>query len=123
MVTTQASIRQKKSYRLAIIIFLAGLSILSTIACVATGSVSYTFKEVIDALFTEDATARLIVWHVRLPRILCGGLVGVCLSLAGCILQGVMRNHLASPSTIGVTSGASFVGYIMRVAYTNYGLY
>ena len=123
MVTTQASIRQKKSYRLTIIIFLAGLSILSTIACVATGSISYTFKEVIDALFNEDATARLIVWHVRLPRILCGGLVGVCLSLAGCILQGVMRNHLASPSTIGVTSGASFVGYIMLVAFPHLSEY
>lgn len=47
-------------------------------------------------------------------------MVGVCLSLAGCILQGVMRNHLASPSTIGVTSGASFAGYLTLVAFPQY---
>lgn len=46
-------------------------------------------------------------------------MVGICLALSGCILQGVMRNHLASPSTIGVTSGASFVGYVTLVAFPN----
>lgn len=50
---------------------------------------------------------------LRLPRALTGGLVGMCLALAGCILQAVMKNQLASPSTIGVTSGASFCGLSM----------
>ena len=80
----------------------------------------YTLSEVLQALIDTEAEARLIIWNVRLPRVLCGGLVGICLSLAGCILQGVMRNHLASPSTIGVTSGASFVGYITLVAFPQY---
>ena len=46
--------------------------------------------------------------------------MGVCLSLSGCILQGVMRNTMASPSTIGVTGGASFIGYITLVAFPQY---
>ncbi|MBF4691787.1 iron ABC transporter permease [Fusibacter sp. Q10-2] len=79
---------------------------------------SFTMKESLSAvLVADDSAARLIIWHVRLPRILSGGLVGSCLALSGCILQGVMRNYLASPSTIGVTSGASFVGYITLVVF------
>ena len=84
------------------------------------GSASYTIREVVEAFFNPDGNARLIVWNVRLPRILCGGIVGICLSLSGCILQGVMRNNMASPSTIGVTSGASFVAYITLVAFPRY---
>lgn len=46
-----------------------------------------------------------------------GGMIGISLSLAGCMLQCVMRNDLASPTTIGVSSGASFVGYILLVVF------
>lgn len=55
---------------------------------------SYSIPEVFEAFYNLEANARLIVWNVRLPRVICGGLVGICLSLAGCILQGVMRNHM-----------------------------
>lgn len=109
-------VKQSVGYKLALILFLACLCIFATLACVSLGSVEYTIPEVLEAFSNTEAKARLIIWNVRFPRILCGGLVGICLSLAGCILQGVMRNHLASPSTIGVTSGASFVGYITLVA-------
>ncbi len=99
---------------------LAAICVVSTFICMAVGSVGYTLPEVLRALVDPEEEARLIIWNVRLPRVLCGGLVGVCLSLSGCILQGVMRNHLASPSTIGVTSGASFVGYLTLVAFPRY---
>ena len=68
-------------------------------------------------IVNDDSTARLLIWNLRFPRMLTGGLVGICLSLSGCILQGVMRNTLASPSTIGVTGGASFVGYLTLVVF------
>ncbi|MDO4800315.1 MAG: iron ABC transporter permease, partial [Bacillota bacterium] len=61
-----------------------------------------------------------VVVGLRLPRTIVAALVGMCLSLSGCILQGVMRNHLASPSTIGVTSGASFVGYLTLVVFPQF---
>lgn len=112
------SIVQKRGYKLTLIAFLVVLSMVLTILSVCTGKMSFTMAESIKAIFVpDDSGARLIVWNVRLPRVLSGGLVGICLALAGCILQGVMRNHLASPSTIGVTSGASFVGYITLVAF------
>ncbi len=107
-------------YKIVIILALACLCLLATLACVSVGSASYSLSQSLLALFDPQAEARLIIWNVRLPRILCGGMVGICLSLSGCILQGVMRNHLASPSTIGVTSGASFVGYLTLVAFPQY---
>ncbi len=113
-------LRQKQSFKMVMIALLGCLCVLSTIVCLSVGSVKYSTGQVFNAVFHENAEARLIIWNVRLPRILCGGVVGICLSLAGCILQGVMRNHLASPSTIGVTSGASFVGYMMLLVFPQY---
>lgn len=52
------------------------------------------------------ATATLIVWNVRLPRVLVGLLVGINLAYSGSIFQAVTRNELASPYLLGVSSGA-----------------
>ncbi|GAU79094.1 iron ABC transporter permease [Fusibacter sp. 3D3] len=107
-----------KFYKVSLITLLFLISLMVTVISVCVGSMSFTIEESLRAvLVADDSSARLIIWHVRLPRILSGGLVGICLSLSGCILQGVMRNHLASPSTIGVTSGASFVGYMTLVVF------
>lgn len=116
MEASRIKLKQTRGYKLTVILALVALCVFATLVCVSMGSISYTIPEVYQSFFDTAADARLIVWNVRLPRILCGGMVGICLSLAGCILQGVMRNHLASPSTIGVTSGASFVGYMTLVA-------
>lgn len=114
------NVKQTVGYKVTVLIVLTCICVVATLVCVSVGSVSYPVSEVFRSFFDEDSYARLIVWNVRLPRILCGGMVGICLSLAGCILQGVMRNHLASPSTIGVTSGASFVGYLTLVVFPQY---
>ncbi len=52
-------------------------------------------------------TSGLIVWQLRLPRMAMAALVGVLLSVAGVILQGLLRNDLADPYTTGVSSGAA----------------
>lgn len=104
-----------------VITVLAVTCVLSLFVCTGIGTVKFSIGEVARALFVnDDSTARLLIWNLRFPRVLTGGLVGICLSLAGCILQGVMRNTLASPSTIGVTGGASFVGYLTLVAFPAY---
>jgi len=48
-----------------------------------------------------------IIWQLRLPRVLLGALVGAALALAGVSFQGLLRNPLADPFTIGVSSGAA----------------
>ena len=113
-------IRQTVGYKLTVLIVLVCICFAATLICVSMGSVAYPVGEVFRSFFDKESYARIIVWNVRLPRIICGGMIGICLSLSGCILQGVMRNHLASPSTIGVTSGASFVGYLTIVAFPQF---
>ncbi len=48
-----------------------------------------------------------IVLNIRLPRVLLSGLVGAALAIAGAAFQGLLRNPLADPYTLGVSSGAS----------------
>ncbi|MEG0970484.1 MAG: iron chelate uptake ABC transporter family permease subunit [Acidaminococcaceae bacterium] len=51
-----------------------------------------------------------IIWNIRMPRTIVGALVGVNLALAGAILQAIMRNPLADPHIIGISSGAGLAG-------------
>lgn len=116
----ETSVKRKFSRPIIIAVF-AAISALSVLVCTGIGSVKISVGDVIKAIFVDDESiARLLVWNLRFPRVLVGGLVGVCLSLSGCILQGVMRNTMASPSTIGVTGGASFIGYLTLVAFPAY---
>lgn len=116
-----SSAKKRKTAKIAVILIFAAVSVLSVFVCTGIGSVKFSVPEAAKALFVADGSmARLLIWNLRFPRVLVGGLVGVCLSLAGCILQGVMRNNMASPSTIGVTGGASFVGYVTLVAFPAY---
>lgn len=48
-----------------------------------------------------------IVWKIRLPRVLLAFIVGGCLAVSGAVIQSVLKNELASPYTLGVSSGAS----------------
>ncbi len=58
---------------------------------------------------------KLVVTSFRLPRILVAICAGICLAAAGAILQGLVRNPLASPDLIGLTGGAS-VGVVLFLA-------
>ncbi len=49
----------------------------------------------------------LILWHIRLPRVLCAFVAGVGLALGGAAFQALFRNPLATPYTLGVASGAA----------------
>lgn len=58
--------------------------------------------------FEYDLTHSLIVWDIRLSRIVLAWMVGAALALSGTVFQGILRNPLADPFTIGVSSGAAF---------------
>ncbi len=55
-----------------------------------------------------SAQADMVLWKIRLPRILLAALCGAGLSAAGCSYQSLFSNPLATPDTLGVASGASF---------------
>jgi len=48
-----------------------------------------------------------VLWNIRLPRVILGGLVGAALAVSGALLQAIFRNPLADPGLIGVSSGAA----------------
>lgn len=58
------------------------------------------------------ATADLIIWRLRFPRVLLGAVVGAGLALAGAVVQGVVRNPVADPYLLGLSHGAS-VGAVL----------
>ncbi len=93
-------------------LFLAAsaLGLLFLILLSATaGTIAIPFGEVLGYLLRLDASGSgRIVWNVRLPRIIAALLVGGGLSLSGTVMQSVLRNPLASPYTLGLSSAAAF---------------
>jgi iron complex transport system permease protein len=74
------------------------------------GYTPMTFSDVGDLLYGRaSASMRLAIIEFRLPRIVMALLVGVGLSVSGCILQGVTRNALADPGVLGINAGAGLM--------------
>ncbi|MFD7712444.1 FecCD family ABC transporter permease [Streptomyces sp. NPDC059786] len=74
----------------------------------ATGDISVPLADVLATLVGGgDPGTRFVVIELRLPRALLAILVGVCFGLSGAVFQALLRNPLASPDVIGVSSGAS----------------
>lgn len=108
----------KKVYILLVFIL---LFILSFFISLSNGAVKIPVDEIINAIFSkEDNINRQVIWNVRLPRTIVAGLVGVCLSLSGAILQGVMRNPLAGPNIIGVSAGGGLAALILLVLFPEF---
>ena len=62
-----------------------------------------------------DPAQDQIIWNVRVPRVLLGPLVGGGLALVGAVLQAVVRNQLADPYLLGVSSGATLGAVVVLV--------
>lgn len=68
---------------------------------------------VIDGLFdTGTPLDRVVIYEIRLPRVLLAALVGASLAVAGALLQGVTRNPLADPHVLGLTAGGALAASI-----------
>lgn len=63
------------------------------------------WRDVVQSLLRDDTVAQAIAWDSRLPRALAALVVGAALGFAGCLMQAVTRNPLASPDILAVTQG------------------
>ncbi|AMQ07980.1 FecCD family ABC transporter permease [Sporosarcina psychrophila] len=81
---------------------------------VSIGSVKIPISTLWNA--EADATATNILWKIRMPRVVLAGLVGASLAISGAAFQGLLKNPLADPYTLGVSSGAS-VGAVMTLFF------
>lgn len=73
------------------------------------------------ALGKASRAAEVIFYNVRLPRTVTAAVVGAALSVAGAVMQNVLRNPLASASTLGVSQGAAF-GAALAIVFFDAGL-
>lgn len=73
---------------------------------IVIGSVDIELREAVAVLTGVQTENYRILQYIRLPRVIVGALTGVNLALAGCIMQGVLKNPLADPGIIGVSAGA-----------------
>lgn len=98
-----------KAKKIAIILILLALVFLFFVVSVFVGSGTLSFKEVFLAIFNKGSeTARLIVRRIRFPRVIAALVAGGGLAVSGLVMQTVLKNPLASPTTLGVSNAAVF---------------
>lgn len=89
------------------------LLIVVTLYSAVTGSIDISMVELARGLFTGSSHDVAVIKDLRFPRILIAIFAGAALSVSGLLLQAVMRNPLAEPGIIGVSSGAAFMSVLM----------
>lgn len=113
-----AEIRTKRSFFTLVLLILFGLLLLSMVLAVNMGTMdispSEIFQVVLFKLFGIGDPALYgsgpvsdVIWYIRLPRIVLAIAVGMGLSICGVVMQAVVKNPLADPYILGISSGAS----------------
>ncbi len=85
------------------------ITVVNTFNIIADNTINHivTTPIYLDWLNDVPRNEEMIIWNIRLPRVLLALCVGASLALAGAAFQGLLRNPLADPYTIGVSSGAA----------------
>lgn len=100
--------RQRRRHWLLVTSFLAVLACALCVLMLLLGNTIYPVKDVIRALSGEQLKGvSFAVNTIRLPRMLAGLLAGLAFGVAGYTFQTMLRNPLANPNVIGITSGSS----------------
>lgn len=87
----------------------SNINLIDTISILSNKMLNTPLREGIEAKNIS------IVWKLRLPRVLLAFIVGGCLSSSGAVVQSILKNQLASPYTLGVSSGSSLGAGIIIV--------
>lgn len=102
--------RKNQVKSVSFLILLGVVLLITILLSLRAGSYEIPVRELLKGIFglSGDRKVNLVVRNNRLPRIITAILAGGGLGLTGCILQAVLRNPLASASTLGVSQGATF---------------
>lgn len=103
-----------RSHPILLLLILLVLLLLALTASLSLGAVNVSLVESLGVIVRHLAgaegapsTADLVIWQIRLPRVVLSVLVGASLAVSGALVQGLFRNPLADPSLIGVSGGAA----------------
>lgn len=112
MLETNHAVKEYKSFvkqKTLILIILIFAVLLMALIAISSGSSKISIFDVIKTLFgTGTKQSKIIVFGIRLPRVLTAIFVGSALAMTGAVTQSILRNPLASSSTLGVSQGAAF---------------
>ncbi|NJO92816.1 MAG: iron ABC transporter permease [Chloroflexia bacterium] len=98
---------------LAVLLF----ALLAILISFYAGEIKPSWQDLVDLLTRKEGGIELsIIREIRLPRIFLGFAIGAALSLAGTILQGVYRNPLVEPYTLGISGGAA-LGVALAIVF------
>ena len=102
--------RKNELRSISFLVLLTVFLLLSILLSLRAGSYNTPVMELIKGIFGKSADKKinLVVQNNRMPRICTAIIAGAGLGLAGCILQAILHNPLASASTLGVSQGATF---------------
>lgn len=108
--------RGMRVFIIALVVLLVGI-----LFSIKLGAIPLSWSELYHVLSGSDSSKLgQIIMTIRLPRILVGFLAGMNLALAGVILQGILRNPLADPGIIGITSGGALAAMIIMILLPTY---
>ncbi|WP_419888005.1 FecCD family ABC transporter permease [Neobacillus niacini] len=120
------SIQKFLNNKLIAYVIAGSFLLFSVLLGISIGTVSVPIFTIIQILMSKlfgvisidqiDPMFSSIVLNIRLPRVILAGLVGASLAIAGAAFQGLLRNPLADPYTLGVSSGAS-VGAVLTLFF------
>jgi len=105
---------------LGILACLLGVLLIAFLVGLSFGSVPIPFSHVLGTLTGSESvteTERTIILDIRLPRLILALLVGAGLSVAGVVFQALLRNPLAEPYVLGISSGGT-VGAIIAIGFS-----
>ena len=101
--------QQQSARKRWIILGLALCTLALAILAINAGAAKTNPLQVLRVLLQlETGTSSIVIWNIRLPRVIAGIVAGVGLAVSGCVMQTCLRNPLASPSTLGISNAAAF---------------
>jgi iron complex transport system permease protein len=91
-------------------LFLSAALLLTVFCSISLGAIAIDLPQMWQAFLHQgDPLYQTILWELRLPRIIAALAVGAALGMSGALLQGLLRNDLAAPFILGISSGAGLV--------------
>ena len=110
----------KKIISMLVVVILLFITIVFS---ATTGSIQMTFGEFVKGLFDPQNEQMAVIKDLRFPRIIVAIFAGAALSVAGVLLQAIMRNPLADAGIIGISTGAAFTKLLIVSLFPVYFFY
>jgi len=109
-------------FRLSLVMALVLFLVAAASLLMGTAEVSFSkILALVSGTLNPDDPTRLIILRIRLPRIILAGLAGFSLALGGVVFQALLRNPLADPFILGVSSGSAFgaiIGIVLGFTFS-----